>query len=170
MPYRCIPLLLVTLLVGCDGALTPTQRLVGTWVGRPETAAERVEREWPGGGAWGGEKDGDSPKPNAEELPPPTDLEAYAELRVSMELAPLGRASLSLDGGRPLEGRWSITPGEGRRLQLEIEVDRAQGAAERRRFEIEMVRAGDDQPERFVLREAESDLRFGRLIFERASE
>ena len=33
-----------------------------------------------------------------------------------------------------------------------------------------MVRAVDGEPERFVLREAESDLRFGRMIFERAGE
>lgn len=178
MPNR-LPLaaLVLAVVAGCDGALTPTQRLVGEWVGRPETADERLAREWPGGGAWGGENARGAEGPTAADESPPTDLEALGELRVTMRLKPLGKAELSLDGGRTRRGVWSVQPGEGRRLLVEIAVgpegaDGLDNASqrERRRFEIEMVRRVDGEPERFVLRESEADLRFGRMIFERSGE
>ena len=155
---RLLLLTLITLLAGCDGALTPTGRLVGHWQGRPETAAERTEREWPSEG-----------KADKSATAPATDMEVFSDLRIDLQLDHSGKAQLSLDGESELSGNWTLTPGEGKRQLLEIAVEDAEGiVTERRRFEIEMLKQEEDEPERFVLRESGADPRFGRLIFERS--
>lgn len=168
-------LLLVALVAtGCDGPATVAQRLTGEWVGRPESAAERTVREWPTRKA-----DPDNPEiAEAAAAAPPTDLEAFPDVRVQMRLDASGAAELSLAGGDPLTGQWVVTPIEGRRAVLEIAVvkDPNKGNAEddnspegadpgdalkSRRFDVELLADGKG----FVLREQGADRRFGRLIF-----
>lgn len=154
---------------GCGGALTMSQRLAGEWVGRPETVVDRTVREWPGR-AGGKEVSAETPEvADAIAKAPISDLEATApEVVVDMKLGELGEATLSLAGEQPLTGRWSLTPLDSRRGQLEIEVDAAtEGSkAVRRRFDLEFFKDG----EAFTLREQSADRRFGRLVFRRSGD
>lgn len=172
-PTRWIVVPLLTILVvGCDGPLTVSQRLAGEWVGRPETAAERTLREWPGRRGEDGNVDPENPEIVAAiEKALATDLEAVGPMAIQMRLDELGSATLELNGQQALEGIWSLTAVEGRRAQLEVSIDadgesEAEAGAEptRRRFTIEFLRTG----EAFVLQEIGADPRFGRLLFQRS--
>jgi hypothetical protein len=97
-------LLLVTV-VGCDGPVTVEQRPVGAWRGRAESAAERVEREWPTA-----EANADS---SAEELQAalakitPTMLEKHQGFQIELDFG----AGATLAHARrrpPIEGRWRL--------------------------------------------------------------
>lgn len=167
---RCCCVALALGLAGCDGALSISQRLAGEWVGRPETIAERTLREWPGRLVDDTIDDQHPEVAAAIAEAPPTDLELYApEVEVTLELREDGVARMAMAGEQPLEGRWSLTPVEGRRAQLEIQVPKPPAAegeeagSMRRRYEIVMLREGEG----FVLREQGADRRYGRLIFER---
>ena len=137
------------------------QRLVGEWVGRAETAEERILREWPVS----------DPDPEDPELvaaladAPTTDLELADPVAVVMKLEELGGASFALGDGEPLTGRWIVTPLDARRAQLDLVADRDDETSERRRYDLEFLKTGEG----FVLREAGSDRRFGRLLFNQAS-
>ena len=150
-------------LVGCDGPLTLSQRLEGKWVGRPETATERVTREWPTG-----QPDADAPAdPELERAlreTPPTDLEAFGNVAVSMRLSLGGQAELTLGGGTQ-SGVWSVEAGEGARAVLDLAVSPSGGAEGRvrRRYVVDFVDTGG-----FTLSEQGADRRFGRLLFEPA--
>ncbi len=168
LPLLCIGLAALSI-AGCDGALSMSQRLVGEWVGRPETAAERIVREWPAR-AGGKQLTADDPEIAAAIAKAPvTDLETQAaETRVTMRLGELGGATLSLAGEQELTGQWGITPLEGRRAQLEIEIEPATEGEKpvRRRFDLEFFKEG----EAFTLREQSADRRFGRLVFRRPGD
>ncbi|TWT94785.1 hypothetical protein Pla108_36340 [Botrimarina colliarenosi] len=160
---RLAPLLLLfaaATTLGCGGSLSLPQRLAGDWVGRPESAAERTTREWPTG-----DLDPDDPEiAAAAAATPPTDLEAFADVRVELRLGDSGDARLTLAGGEPLVGKWKATSVEGRRALLEIGVERTgdeEPTLESRRFDIELLPRGEG----FVLREQGADRRFGRLLF-----
>lgn len=165
--------LLALLANGCGGALTMSQRLAGEWVGRPETVVDRTVREWPGR-AGGEQVSAETPEvAEAISKAPVSDLEATApEVVIQMKLGELGKATLSLDGEQPLTGRWSLTPLDGRRAQLEIEVEASSEApieeskSVRRRFDLEFFKEG----EAFTLREQSADRRFGRLVFRRSGD
>lgn len=155
---RFLLLITVALFAGCDGALTPTGRLIGHWEGLPEIAAERTEREWP-------------VKEQADKtvVTPVTDIEAFPDLRISLQFDRHGKASLSLDGDKELSGNWTLIAGEGKRQILEIAIEDSEGTVtERRKFEIEMLKKQENESDRFVLRESGADPRFGRLLFERS--
>ncbi|MEO1498623.1 MAG: hypothetical protein AAFV43_15880 [Planctomycetota bacterium] len=159
---------LALLMVGCDGPLTFTQRLAGKWRGRPESALERIEREWPSANV-----------PGKPKLPPDPDevadtaatvLEAASGVSIEMRLDVAGSAKLALEGSSTLEGEWRLVTAEGRRGVIEIEVDRDADEdmpAERRRFRVVFVPPAEGQPERFTLAEQGADPLFGRLLFER---
>ena len=156
--FRFLLLTPIALFAGCDGALTPTGRLVGHWQGRPEAAAERTQREWPVEG-----------KADKSAITSATDIEAFPDLRIDLQFDRSGKAQLSLDGEEELSGNWKLTAGEGRRQLLEIAIEDTEGTVtERREFEIEMLKHKEDEPERLVLRESGADPRFGRLLFERS--
>ena len=153
---------------GCDAPLSLSQQLEGAWVGRPESAAERVIREWP-------TRDADPNDPEIAQAAaetPPTDLEAFAGVRVELELDDAGKARLTLAGEQPLAGEWSLPLVEGRRGVLEIQVERGEvdgkPTFETRRFDIEVLKPTDG--EGFVLREQNADRRFGRLLFRRPGD
>lgn len=179
----------LVLAAGCDTKLTKSQRIVGEWVGRPETAAERVVREWPRATPDTLVDPDDQQVATAVADEPPTDLEEATGVRIAMRLTDDGKAQLSLRGDEPRRGTWELEPLDGRRAVLSIEVDKpepeppAEGnppnapdedptasnknknasarPAERRRFDIEFLAPGPG----FVLREAGADRRFGRLLF-----
>ncbi|QDT70311.1 hypothetical protein MalM25_32570 [Planctomycetes bacterium MalM25] len=167
LPFSCVVALALGL-AGCDGTQSISQRLAGEWVGRPETIAERTLREWPGR-LVDDTIDAQHPEVAAAiAKAPPTDLEQYApEVEVTLELLEDGAARMAMAGEEALEGRWSLTPVEGRRAQLEIQITKPAagegGEAEslRRRFEIVLLREGEG----FVLREQGADQRYGRLLF-----
>lgn len=166
--FACVALLVGV--VGCEGPQSISQRLVGEWSGRPETIAERTLREWPGR-LVDDTINAEHPEVAAAiAKAPPTDLELYAaEARITLKLQEDGAVVMTMAGKDPLEGKWILTPVEGRRAQLEILVGQpaaAEGEASdavRRRYELEMLRDGDG----FVLREQGADRRYGRLIFQR---
>lgn len=146
---------------GCDGPATLTQRLTGEWVGRPESAAERVAREWPTGAP----AEGDPPDPELEaaiRAEPPSDIETLADQRVTMRLLADGSAELSLEGASSQSGVWVVEAGEGRRAMLDLTTspEADGGEAVRRRFVVEFL-----DSEGFTLREQGADRRFGRLLF-----
>lgn len=159
----CGLLLTVAGLVGCDGPATFSQRLTGEWVGRPESAYERVVREWP-------TRDLDPDNPEiaaAAAAAPPADLEAFSDVRVEIKFEESGTVTMSLNGEASLTGEWAVTPLEGRRAMLELAVQREStgqqpnATTESRRFDLQWLPEGGA----FVLREQASDRRFGRLIF-----
>lgn len=149
-------------MAGCDGPTSLAQRLKGEWIGRPETIAERTVREWPTGPV--DEDDSLLVEALADALP--TDLEAAPDAQVQMRLDEAGEAELSLGGASPVKGQWVVTPIDGRRGMLEITPETADGAAQRRRFDVEFLPKGTA----FVLREQGADGRFGRLLFERSGD
>jgi hypothetical protein len=165
---QLLPLLVVALLAGCDAPLSLSQQLRGAWVGRPESAAERTVREWPTR-----EADPDDPEiAEAAAETPPTDLESFSSVRIELELNDSGKAELTLAGGQPLAGEWSLPLVEGRRGVLEIKVERGEVKGEKtfetRRFDIETLKPIDG--EGFVLREQNADRQFGRLLFRRPGD
>lgn len=160
--WIAVPLCLL-LLTGCDGPMTLRQRLVGEWVGRPESGAERVLREWPGRRGADGQVDPEDPGVVAAvEKAPATDLEVADAVEVQMQIRELGGAEMTLVGETPLEGTWTLEAVEGRRAQLEIAIAiEDEDDPLRRRFEIEFLREGEG----FVMHESGADPRFGRLLF-----
>ena len=174
-PTHCrrLPLLLAILAClaatgGCDAPLSLSQQLVGDWVGRPESAAERTVREWP-------TREADPNDPEIAEAAaetPPTDLESFGSVRVELQLDDAGKAKLTLVGDKPLVGQWSLPLVEGRRGVLEIKVQRGEVKGEKtfetRRFDVEALKPIDG--EGFVLREQNSDRQFGRLLFRRPGD
>ncbi|MEQ8847256.1 hypothetical protein [Botrimarina sp.] len=191
-PHRrlgCLAALALAALAGCGGATPKAQRVVGVWTGRPESAAERVVREWPRSSPDTPIDPADAEVAAAVADEPPTDLESAAGVRVQMRLGAEGDATLALADQPPLAGTWSLIPQEGRRALLDIELtapaeapprseedgpngdetplpESAGDPTERRRFEIEFLQRGRG----FVLREAGADRRFGRLLFTPADE
>lgn len=175
---RIAPLVACVLMAaGCGGPITFSQRLAGAWRGRPETAAERIDREWPAASVGGGEAV--SAKPDDLPDTTPTVLESLDGLAVRMQLDVNGGIEMSLDDEQPLRGEWRLVTSEGRRGIIEIEIKRADGKpaedksetpGERRRFRVIFVPPAEGQPERFTLAEQGADPQFGRLIFERSDE
>jgi hypothetical protein len=171
---RLLTALCIAALNGCDAPQSLSQQISGDWVGRPESAAERIVREWPTR-----ELNPDDPEiAKTAAATPPTDLESFDSVRVELSLDDSGAARLSFGGspsqteGPPLVGRWSLSSAEGRRAVLEIGVQRGEVDGEMtfetRRFDIEVLRPVDG--EGFVLREQNADRRFGRLIFRRPGD
>lgn len=150
---------------GCGGPITLAQQATGEWVGRPESARERIEREWPGGAPEDPASDPEYAAALADA--PTTDLENRSDVVIRMRLGVSGTAELSLDGDRMRRGRWSLEPLEGGRalldLALEPEGAPSDAGEEPRRFELAFHDAG----KRITLREQGADRRFGRLLFER---
>ncbi len=173
MILRILSLLLLFPFVGCGSATDLSSKLVGSWQGRPETAAERLLREWP-----------TDNKPTAEEAASQvtkTDLELLAPIQISMRLDRGGEAELSFKGGesnsltsQPLLGKWVYRSTNARQGMLEVEVDskddeKGEVAKERRRFLVELIKEAGAEGDRFLLVEEGADPRYGRLLFERKS-
>ena len=159
---RFVVLLLPIAIAGCDGPMSMTQRLEGEWQGRPETAKERVAREWP---RPPGEEEADALELELQGInSQPTDLESQPEFEVGLQLNFDGTATLSLNEEDELKGRWRLLTSEGSRALIEIAVERSEPKGqELRRFEIEFI----EETESFTLREEGADKLFGRLLFVR---
>ncbi len=173
---RSFALCLAALVVatsGC-GRVTTTQRLAGKWIGRPETAAQRAERQ--------------SPKPlltPSEELarkemvgepiddanaPEPSDLEAF-DVQISLTLHLDGAAEMGYADAQPIAGTWRVLSNEAGEIALQITALRPTPGAdlpqrEQRRFLAELIE--DDRA--LVMHEEGADPQFGSLRFERVGE
>ncbi|MCA9239174.1 MAG: hypothetical protein KDA37_03190 [Planctomycetales bacterium] len=180
LTFCCLVLPLLT--VGC-GPQTPSQRLVGEWVGRPDTFAAQKQRN-PIPTAAGREAEAKSQanrpaKPTAAEeklsrLQPSesTDLEAY-DFSISLDFLPDGKVEMALTGQPPLSGQWRVLSTDVGVSRLEIvpaaSPDDPAGdqptelEPTRRVFTVRFDKSGDG----FTLREEGADIRFGWLYFQR---
>lgn len=182
--------------VGCGTATDLSSKLVGEWQGRPETASERLLREWP--------TDEKPTEEEASEQATKTDIESLEPIQISMRLDQNSSVELSIEGApaaigvESLSGKWLYQPTNTTQGMLEIAIesddpnsDASSDASinaseeepveanssvgtkdkkiiiERRRFLIELIVEKNADEDRFLLVEEGADPRFGRLLFER---
>lgn len=159
------------LLVGCQQSAT--SRLVGEWVGRPDTAAAAAAR---GDKLKAKQRSGTTAAVEA-----PSDEEAAAELGktdleqhdviICMTLGSNKRVSMSLgDHSQPLEGVWRVVttlPPDGAEIEISLtqSSEEMSERAEKRRFIIDFQE--NDNAPGFTLVEKGADPQFGRLYFVR---
>lgn len=173
--YLAICCLLLLPIAGCQQSIT--DRLMGEWVGTPDTAAAAAERS-----AKLKAKEAENGQTEAAALPVDeevtttrgkTDLEEH---EVTIELDFTGSRDVHMEiaqGGAPLEGSWRVVqvlPPRGAEIEISLKHPNGKSAGkapttEKRRFVIDFQ--GDDSDAGFTLFEKGADPQFGRLYFER---
>ncbi len=174
--YFCSLCLLLLAVPGCQQRAGNT--LQGRWVGRPDTAAMRANRE--------AEKYGDErPQQPTSKLATKlsddeadddeyvTDWEKY-DVTITMDFVSSDQIEMTLDGGQPVRGSWKVlsTSPTGCTIEVTTEATDSQQAEPqetRRRFELlfderEGVCVG------FQLSEAGADAQLGALYFARPAD
>lgn len=184
-PFKPVCLAVLLLAAGCSPQ-TPSQRLVGEWVGRPDTFAAQKQRNpiptAPGREATAKAQAPTKPTGAQDKLSrmqpsETTDLEAY-DFAITLDFREDAQVVMTLNGQQPLTGRWEVlsTDVGVSRLEIVPTVEpeaAANGSAEqkpaadeqptKRIFTIRFNKAGDG----FTLREEGADIRFGWLYFQR---
>lgn len=107
--------------VGCGAATDLSSKLVGEWQGRPETASERLLREWP--------TDEKPTEEEASEQATKTDIESLEPIQISMRLDQNSSVELSIEGApaavgvESLSGKWLYQPTNTTQGMLEIAIE-----------------------------------------------
>ena len=147
-------------LVGCQQRTA--NELLGSWEGRPDSAAARQQRE---AEKYGDQTpDGKEPDPSSET---PSDWEAY-DVAITMEFVSRTELAFSLTGdSSPVEGSWKMLQAGPSSCTIEVTSPTgAEGSDELRRFHLEL-----DQREGalhgFLLSEVGADRGLGALYFSR---
>lgn len=134
-------------------------KLVGTWVGRPDTTAARAERE---AEKYGKRPDSEHPGTNGDA----TDWEAY-DIEVRFDFVDQKHLNLSLaDGSEPMSATWRVLETSPAGCLIELVTSGQEGKSEVRQFELEI-----DEREGtiigFLLMESGADRQLGALYFTR---
>lgn len=162
--------------IGCQQSTTG--RLLGTWRGRPDSAAAADKRSHQlkekqiqiAGRDQDMSANGDVPSSGQEEgATGRTDLEQY-DVAVELDFQRGGRVRMTLIGDdESLEGVWRVVadlPPNAAEIEIGLLAAKGQGVEEKRRFLIEFQEHGDAPG--FTLREKGADPKFGRLYFAKA--
>lgn len=176
-PPRYLPVccLLLLSMAGCQQSIT--DRLMGEWVGTPDTAAAAAERsaKLKAKEVKNGDTD-EAALPVGDEVASTrgkTDLEGH---NVTVELNFMGHRDVHMEiaqGGPPLDGTWRVVqtlPPRGAEIEIRLkqetsDKDSKPKTSEKRRFVIDFQ--GDESNAGFTLFEKGADPQFGRLYFER---
>ncbi len=159
------------LIAGCQQSITG--RLVGDWIGRPDTAAAAAVRSAKLKARHKSDSNEAIEPPSVEEATAKlgkTDLEHH-DVTIRMSLAGDKTATMSLgDGSEPLAGVWRVIeklPPSGAEIEISLSGadDGSPGRAGRRRFIIDFQEI--DEAAGFTLVEKGADPQFGRLYFTR---
>lgn len=170
-----IVICLLVVVAGCNRQST-AQRLVGRWVGKPETAQQRQDRSLVANNSPAKTTDDDAAKdsPTEKTTPsnngPPTELETV-DVQVTLDFSVDGTIEMWLgEKQETLAGDWRVISTEVNLVQLQITAKRetqedAVSKTEKRRFDLQWqeLKAGDA----FTLREQAADPQFGTLYFVR---
>jgi hypothetical protein len=143
-------------------------KLVGSWVGKPDSAAARAEREaakYDDLVSVEPDEGEEAPKVSqAEHVAERSDWEAY-DVEVELEFTDLQHVKLALaDGSQPIDGRWVVIETSPTGLTIEIISGEEPPPPTRRRFLVELdEREGDTFG--FLLSEVGTDRQLGSLYF-----
>jgi len=153
---RLSVLLLLIGAIGCQQRVG--SKLLGTWIGQPDTATARAERE--------AEKYGDKPASNHQQ--PETDWQQY-DIVLKFDFVSRESLEMSLgDGSEPRSATWSVLDTSPTGCTIEVETSTGAGnSAELRRFQLE-IDERDGECIGFLLSEVGADRRLGAIYFRRA--
>lgn len=171
--------LVLLAIAGC-GRESLEQKLVGQWIGSPDTAAAREKRN-PSALTRATLANAAAPEAEAAEEAEaddseatskqpanarPTDIEAFA-FEVTLNFARGGKVEMWLDNEREkLAGKWLVISEASDRAVIEIINEANNGKPEQRRFEL----FTEEDDKGFTLREEGADPQFGWLYFRRAAK
>lgn len=157
--------LLLLLTVGIAGCQQrAASKLLGQWVGRPDTAAARAERE---SLKYGETSSASEETPSSTESATVTDWERY-ETGVRLEFVDHEHVEMSLsEGSKPLSGKWSIFSTSPIGCTIEVDTDgESDSEIVRRQFRLDL-----DEREGvcvgFTMMEEGADRQLGSLYFQR---
>lgn len=139
--------------------------LLGTWIGRPDTAAARADREAKKYG--NPSESADTQHPDAAKAP--TDWEAY-DVELRFEFVDHQHLNMSLaNGSEPIAATWRVleTSPTGCMIEVVTPGKEGQGRAEVRHFELEMDERNGELVG-FLLTESGADRQLGAIYFSRA--
>lgn len=158
-----IGILLLFGTTGCQQQIAG--KLLGTWVGQPDTAAARSERE---AEKYGTRSDsGETQLSGAEKVP--TDWEAY-DVELRFEFVDHQHVNMALaNGSEPIAATWRVleTSPTGCMIEVVTPEQEGQGRAEVRHFELEMDERNGELVG-FLLTESGADRQLGAIYFSRA--
>ena len=173
-------LLLVSLALWTGCAESGRDRLIGTWYGRPQTAAERNARliagDVPPAAVLPLPPSGEEGAPSGAAEESPTELIwAQFDFGIRLRFARDGQVEMSLeDGSQPIVGKWWVVDEAGERMMIEMEVSLPpagdeQGKSDarrvdRRRFGV-LWHNDDTQGRGFSLDHDNANPRLGSLYF-----
>ncbi|QDU54955.1 hypothetical protein Pan181_11400 [Aeoliella mucimassa] len=162
---------------GCQESIR--DRLVGEWVGQPDTAAAAAERVAKRQESQDSEKatGNGMPVQDATNKLEQTDLEGH-EVTIRLQFKGDKTVHMSLgDNSEPREGHWrvlTLLPPDGAEIEITLDASEAseaddqtatKKAGEKRRFIVDFQQDGEKPG--FTLVEKNSDPKFGRLYFEK---
>ncbi len=159
--------LLLGLLSGCQPS--DSSRLVGDWVGHPDSAASAAERS----ANRGDQAAGAAPQPDATARNSlgATLLEGV-EVRVRLTFQREGDVTMELEGEETtLAGVWRVVadlPPNGVEIEISLLKEGEERGTQKRRFLVDFQPDGDTPG--FTLREKGADPQFGRLYFTKQDE
>ena len=154
--------LLLLSMVGCQQRTAA--KLLGEWLGRPDTAAARAERE---AKKYGDKRSSDQLRASQERSEIVTDWQQY-NIGVKFHFVSRTQLEMSLaDGTEPRSGTWQVLETSPSGCTIEVESATGPGqSAELRQFQLEM-----DEHEGtligFLLTEMGADRQLGALYFRR---
>jgi hypothetical protein len=152
-------LLLLLGALGCQQRTTA--RLLGEWVGRPDTAAARALRE--------SEKFGDDRPSGTLDTSSETITDwQQVDIGVKVHFVSTTQLEMSLeDGAQPQSGNWHVLEATPVVCTIEVETATGEGeSAELRRFQLELDEL-DGELVGFLLTEVGADRQLGALYFSR---
>ena len=157
----------ILLVMGAGCQQHTVGKLLGTWVGQPDTAEARQQRE--------AEKFGATSRPSQEELlssveAAPTDWEQF-DVAVEFQFLSSTELEMSLaEGAEPQKGTWRILETSPTGMTIEVETPTgSEGALELRRFDLYMDER-DGTLHGFLLNEVGADRGLGALYFQRPAQ
>ncbi len=157
---RLSVLLLLISAVGCQQRTA--SKLLGTWIGQPDTATARAERE--------SKKYGDRPLEDNPASNPQQSETDWQRFDVVVKFNFVSRDSLEMslgDGSEPRSATWSVLETSLTGCTIEVETSTgADDSAERRRFQLEMDEHNGTCTG-FLLSEVGADRQLGALYFRR---
>lgn len=160
--------LFLLLLLGAVGCQQRTAaKLLGEWVGRPDTAAARAQRE---AEEYGDTRSADQPGALQETSEIVTD---WQKVDVGVKFRFVSRTQLEMslaDGTEPRSGTWQVLETSPTGCTIEVESDTGpEQSAELRRFKLK-VDERDGTLTGFLLTEMGADRQLGALYFRRPQQ
>ena len=162
-PVNVIVCILLLTTTGCQQQIAG--KLLGSWVGRPDTSAARAEREAVKYGKRSAES---ADLQHATTTKDPTDWEAY-DVEVQFDFVDQKHLEMSLaNGAEPMSATWRVleTTPTGCMIEVVTPAEAGEGAPVVRQFELVMDER-DGTYVGFLLTESGADRQLGALYFKR---